>query len=200
MSLITETNSSVANVDIATFGTMGDVKTGLMTLTTDPVAGHVLTCVNGDGVGVWRNRTPQVYKLSEIQPIGTDGGTASAGAWFTRVLNTIVAPDSSVTLSNNEFTLQPGVYVMTGIAFANVNVGVFQTRLYNVTLDTVQATGSNQNVLGNSFILEPLTLSTATTFRVEQRVTTTVPTFGLGSASNFGGPEVYTQVLVTRYP
>ena len=137
----------------------------------------------------------------------TDGGTFSSGAWQTRDLNhTIADPDNIVTIPASEdgFILQAGSYFIEVIAPSfgtNANVA----RLYNVTADSVTEYGSqsySRSASGDlgeskSFVYARVTITGATTFRVEHRCSTSRTTNGFGVGHNFG-PEKYTVVKIFK--
>jgi uncharacterized delta-60 repeat protein len=143
--------------------------------------------------------------LKEEQSSGVNGGTFTSGAWQTRTLNTINGNLDKVSLSSNQFTLQPGTYEIYADAPA-YNVNQHQIRLYNVTDSVAQAYGSSELANNNNLTLSsPTTHShlrhflyvpVAKTFRIEHRAATTESNDGFGLAGGFGNTEVYTQVRI----
>jgi len=80
---------------------------------------------------------------------GTGGGTATAGAWTTRTLNTLYRNANSLaSLSSNKVTLPVGTYYITARApFWYVGNDTaddgFRLRLFNVTDNTTERLGFN---------------------------------------------------------
>jgi len=144
--------------------------------------------------------------LWEEQASGTNGGTFTAGSWVTRTLNKInPASLPWISLSANQFTLQPGTYLLEASAPA-YEVNSHQLRLYNVTDSAVEALGTseyedmNYPVQNRSSVFAVVTLAGAKTFRLEHRGWTTKTGNGLGFPANFlDSAEIYTQVKILKY-
>tara|TARA_R100001510_G_scaffold49298_1_gene47568 strand:+ start:741 stop:1289 length:549 start_codon:yes stop_codon:yes gene_type:complete len=122
----------------------------------------------------------------------TDGGSFSAGDWRTRDLNHEISDtDSIVSISNNQFTLGAGKYLIKASSPA-CQVGGHQIRLYSVTDDAAIKNGtpefSGQIASGaqtRSFLEMVYTISVDTTFAIQHRCSTTQSqTFGAGAASS----------------
>ena len=148
----------------------------------------------------------EAVSLWEEQASGTNGGTFTAGSWVTRTLNkTYPTSLPWVSLSANQFTLQPGTYLLEASAPAN-RVNSHQLRLYNVTDAAVEAQGTSEYSDNNYFVPTRssvsaiVTLSVAKTYRLEHRCWTTQAGNGLGSPASFpGSAEIYTQVKILKY-
>lgn len=148
--------------------------------------------------------TQGVVYLKDIQSGGVDGGTGTAnGTWLPRNLNTPDGDLDLVSLSSNQFTLQPGVYTIDATApFRGVDA--HKIRLYDVTNSAAVIFGNNSTA--NSASVEDavaslngfLNLTSATTFQLEYTCATTKPSNGLGAATSFGANEVYSVVKITR--
>ena len=115
--------------------------------------------------------------ITDQKTSGTEGGTATSGAWRTRDLQTEIAdPDSIVSITTNEFTLGAGTYLIKWSApFAEV---VFaQTRLYNSTDTTEVEVGQsalvNASMTGISVGSARTTIAGSKAFRIEYQVNTT---------------------------
>lgn len=142
--------------------------------------------------------------ISEQQASGTNGGTATAGSWFTRVLNTTEQSQSWLSLSTNQFTLQAGTYTIHAEAPCN-QTDFFQTRLRNITDSTTTIIGTseyNENAAGAaqtvSFVDGTFTISAAKTFELQmQVVTNNGSASALGRAGSFG-TEVYSRVVLNK--
>lgn len=134
------------------------------------------------------------------------GGTFTAGADQTRVLNTkVVDTGGYCSLSSNQFTLQPGTYEIEAIAPA-LAVGLNQAWLFNVTDSAVVLVGTSvfsanaANGFSESKILGRFTLAAAKALSIQHRCATTVATSGFGQACSFATPnlEVYTTVVLRK--
>ena len=84
-------------------------------------------------------RAPEYILIQDEKT--TDGGTASAGAWRTRDLNTVIADTAgNAALASNQITLQPGTYIVRASAPAYIT-NKHKTRVHNVTDNTTVALG-----------------------------------------------------------
>ena len=80
--------------------------------------------------------------ISDEKANNTHGGTFTQDAWQTRDLNhTVADPDGIVTLANNQFTLNPGSYLIECSGPA-IEVSRHQVRLYDVTNSAVVEYGT----------------------------------------------------------
>lgn len=158
----------------------------------------VLSSFLGDtGVCVPSQRYPVFIK--DIKSQNTAGGGATLGSWQTRVLNTLI--DSfpyGVTLSSNQFTLPPGLWIIKWAAPA-YTVGRHQSRLFSVTENQAIAYGTSESSSQTGATVthsrgEVTQNNVAnTTYRIEHRVQATVATLGYGIAANHA-EEHYTVV------
>ena len=142
----------------------------------------------------------EIAKLSDEKSSGTDGGTFVAGSWQIRDLNTLTQNSSFVSLSNNEFTLDEGSYIIFFESPA-YNVNSHQIRLYNVTDGSVVANGTNSYASSSctySKLYQYLVLTSSKTFRVEHRCGVSKTDNGYGIAGGWG-PEIYTNGIITKY-
>ena len=145
---------------------------------------------------------PSFAFVSHQQPSGTNGGALIAG-YQTQPLNTEFDPDGIVTLSNNQFTLGVGTYVIEWAAPARDNSGQ-RSKLTNVTSNSVQALGSSVISSSSGKFSNGTTkvvISSNTTFKIE---TYSVQgsfgnTEGLGGAVSSGDNEVYASVSIFKY-
>ena len=149
----------------------------------------------------------QTIVFADVKPANTDAGASTAGAWNVRTLNTILINSHSIaaTLATNVFTLPAGTWLI------EAKVPGYQTdrqraRIYQTTAPNIIFYGTSE-YHGNAVAASTSTLvigcyviapSTTSSFRIEHRVQTGQATFGLGVASNFGSPELYTTVKCTR--
>ena len=127
---------------------------------------------------------------------GTGGGTFTLGAWRTRDLNTEIADaDGIVSISNNQFTLQAGTYLVNASAPAR-KVTTNQTALYNVTDSSYTQYGTVEiahiSYIGGSrsFISAKFTISGAKAFEIRHFSSHTQATNGFGT--NFGSSDATT--------
>lgn len=133
----------------------------------------------------------------------TGGGTANAATWDTRVLNASYGGTGFMALSSNQFTLQPGDYVID-FETSFYNCGATQARLVNVTDTTYTystpgfspGTGSQQDA-GVCHGTALLSLSAAKVFKVEMKSIDGYPSAGQGRPANIG-PEIYARVKIEK--
>ena len=154
------------------------------------------------------------------------GGTATAGSWETRVLNTEVSdPDGivlgfnniststakangtnwSVTSTANHFVLGAGTYLIKWSGQGYM-VQRFQTDLYNNTDSSVVGAGSchySNSSAGfgvHSLGAAKITISGNKEFRIRNRVEATKATYGMGVEAGFDSDHknVYAQVEIWK--
>ena len=142
--------------------------------------------------------------IADQKAANTAGGSTSTGSFNTRDLNTILTdPDSIVSVSSNQFTLQAGTYLIHASAPSYQGTR-HQILIYNVTDSTVMAVGtsayvdSSENVQTRSFAQNKTTISSAKVFEVRHRVGNAVSTYGFGVDSNYGQPSIYTMVEIFK--
>jgi C1q domain len=146
----------------------------------------------------------RVAYLKDVKSSGTTGGGFTSGSYQTRVLNTTEGDSSFVSLSANQFTLQPGTYQIEASVPAYF-VNFHKAKLRNITDSTDAIIGSSEYTensagAGNtrSFISGTISISSAKTFEIQHRCGTTNASNGFGVASTFGDNEVYTQVKIEK--
>lgn len=140
--------------------------------------------------------------VSEQQTASTAGGQATAGAFFTRVLNTKSVDSAGIaTLASNELTIPAGSYDVDCMSPA-YRVDGFTIRLFDVTGNSVLLVGTAQYSVSGadtstawSFIKGRFTISVQSAIRVEMRVATTKATNGLGIPSTYQTEQYTTLVL-----
>jgi uncharacterized delta-60 repeat protein len=135
---------------------------------------------------------------------GLNGGTFTAGSWITRTLNQIVTSSTNVSIENNHFTLQPGVYEISVAAPAYM-CGNHKIRLQNISLNQTVKVGTaafsssvNGGAVSNSLIETCVIVKSATDFEIQHRCSATRENDGFGIASDFDETEVYTVVKVVQ--
>ena len=124
--------------------------------------------------------------IGDEKSAGTDGGGFTSGAWRTRDLNTeIFDPDSIVSISSNQFTLQAGNYFIEASAPA-YHVDRHQAALYDITADNFHTVGTNEYAKGDagtgsrSIVVARVTISSANVYEIRHRCQTTFATYGFG--------------------
>ena len=145
----------------------------------------------------------RVAYIKDVKPSGTNGGDCTAGSWLRRDLNTVEGDASLVSLSNNQFTLQPGTYQVEALAPAFVT-SQHKTALYSVTaggfslIGSVGYSNTSSPSLSYSHIYGALTPAVPTVYELQHRCSVTRPTNGLGIPASYGVNEVYSQIKITK--
>jgi hypothetical protein len=150
---------------------------------------------------------PRIATLSDVKASGVGGGTATAGAYQTRTLNTLSDPTGIVTsLASNQFTLPAGEYYVEAFAPA-YSTGLNKFKIRNITDSTDAIIGPSQFNPGISStdrascggtLRGVIVLSSSKIFELQHRVSLTVATTGFGFDAGFGDSEVYSVVKITR--
>ena len=143
--------------------------------------------------------------IEEQQAHDTHAGTFTQGAWQKRLLNTEVAdPDSIVSISSNQFTLQAGTYLLKWSAPAR-DLTHHQTRIYNSTDSSVVRYGSSEYTDTNhmdqtsSNGVGRVTIAGAKAFELQHYGHNTTSTTGFGVAANSdGATEHYSMVEIYK--
>jgi len=120
----------------------------------------------------------------------TDGGTFSTDAWRTRDLNHEIAdPDGIVSISNNQFTLQAGNYLIKWAA-PGYACDRHVTRLYDITNSALKQYGKaeynnegNDDVVTDSKGFARVTPTGATAYEIQHACQTTKSSSGFGVAT-----------------
>ena len=142
--------------------------------------------------------------IADRKAQNASSGTFSSGGWRTRDLNTeLLDPDGIVSLSNNEFTLQAGSYLIIGSAPA-LEVDSHMAKLNNVTdsddnigQGTIEFSLAGSSSQTRSFFSTRVTISSAKAFSVLHRCTTTNSGNGFGITGNLDF-EIYTIVEIYK--
>ena len=122
-------------------------------------------------------------KLSDTKNSASVGGSATAGSWFTRTLNTVDVSginDLILNTGNNTFYLPSGTYDIHGIVSA-LQVNQTAGRLFNVDTNTEvilgtlawSNVGATQASVSSHVIGRIITSTTGNVYRLEQRVYST---------------------------
>lgn len=169
---------------------------------TTYTAGEVLTAVslNNNFSAV----TPTFATFNETQANGTDGGSAVATTWTTRVLNTTVINGiTGASLATNQVTLPAGTYVATVFSPLR-NTNLTKIRLYNVTDASITAIGQNVNIDSSASVgavatlQAQFTIAASKAFAVQYYCQSSAATFGLGRAVSAGTSEIYTTIQIQK--
>jgi hypothetical protein len=135
------------------------------------------------------------------QTSGTNGGTATSGAWRTCTLNTEVKDASGIgTIGSNQVTLAAGTYRCRAWQTGGFGHG-FQIRIQNVTAGTTLVLGpnnyaSNQEtdwITSAATAAGEFTVAASQALELQYQIGVTKATNGLGVAASFG-TEVYAQI------
>lgn len=158
------------------------------------------------GAEVVRGDDPRLgtggYILLQHQVAGNPG-TATAGSWITRALNTeVIDTKNACTLSGNQFTLAPGTYQIRATSpFHRTDLS--KIRLRNMTSGTtvgvgtaVYTSGSSNYDLAVSEISTRFIITSPTVFEIQYYVSRGQATNGLGVSVGGGEIDVYTQVVI----
>ena len=159
--------------------------------------------VNGtiDVAGATKTGFPGLFSgyaiFADQKSAGTAGGTATAGDWYQRTINTTIynGDASNIALGTDTFTLQPGSYWID-LGSTLYQCQEARTRLVDTTTaGTPTISVSPCLHASSSSIWSPIkirvTPSSAITYRVDYRCNSTQATYGLGDAQSWGEVEQY---------
>lgn len=131
---------------------------------------------------------------------GTGAGAATADAWNTRDLTTVVGANTvpGSSLSSNQIVLPAGTYEVQGTAPATACQ--HRLALYNVTDSATALAGSNAGFSATPYpdpatLRGRITIAATKTFEVRHYI---VGSASLGSALSNGEPEVYANVEIWK--
>ena len=152
------------------------------------------------GVGIIKS----VAVIADRKAQNASSGTFSSGAWRTRDLNTeLYDPDGIVSISNNEFTLQAGTYIIKGSAPA-LEVDSHLAKLNNVTdgddnigIGSIEFSVAGSSSQTRSFFDTRVTITSAKAFSVLHRSTSSNSGNGFGITGNLDF-ETYTVVEIYK--
>lgn len=196
------TGSATQNfVDLTQAQSVGGVKTFTsfpVTPSSDPTTSYqtankqyVDTRVVGVGSSYY-------IKVSDVKANTTAGGTFTASAWQTRVINTEDNDSGGYcSIASNQITLAAGTYQCRIMCPART-VTNHKARLQNITDATTTILGTNGRSTNDispitfSFIVGQFTIAAQKTFEVQHYCSATRATDGFGDAMSFGVSEVYT--------
>jgi len=179
---------------------------GSATTTLHGQYGGTIIASDGSGWFAFSGTSPPVAFIKDVKSSGTNGGTFNNGAWRQRDLNTLIGGVGFVSLSSNEFTLQPGMYLIEAFAPA-VDVNDNKAKLVRDPSGTPSdeiigsATINSSTVFDESLsrIFGIVIVATATAFDIQhQCATSSAGDNGFGEAASFSVSETYTIVKITK--
>ena len=149
---------------------------------------------------------PPFLHIQDQKPQGTNGGTFTSGAWWTRDLNTVLTNTIvGASLANNRITLPAGKYYVEASAVAQwVNRNT--TRLYDMTGTTLLEGLAVQSYFvdtGNSSACYPASLngqfiiSSESILELQHICQRTANDRGFGVSTNLT-TEVYSDIRIWR--
>ncbi|HXH76326.1 MAG TPA: hypothetical protein VNJ08_15250 [Bacteriovoracaceae bacterium] len=145
----------------------------------------------------------EIAYLRDQRSSGTHGGTCSAGVWSQRALNVLGGDVSFIGLAGNRFQLQAGTYFIEIQAPGYAN-GVHQAKLKvietneDVMFGSTMISHPTSGSVTQSVISGEIIVSAVSTFEIQHRCSNEKLNIGFGQGANFGSPEVYTQVKITK--
>jgi hypothetical protein len=154
----------------------------------------------GDLLGVPVSRTAYI---KDVKSSGTSGGTFTSGSWQTRDLNTLSGDTEFVSLSSNQFTLEPGKYEIEASA-PTYQVNSHKLLLKDISTGVYDKLGSSEYSdtssasTGKSILKTTIELTNSTSFEIQNRCGSTKSGNGFGVQSAFGVDEIYTQVKIKK--
>ncbi len=158
-----------------------------------------------DGTAISGASAPKFALYQHQLTSGTNGGTTTAGAWYTVPLNTEVYDAGGIgSLSSNQVTLGAGNYYFRGVSPIGQNSRMIQLRLYNATDSSVIQLGVNgyDHLAGGtatpSEVEGYFTLSGTKAIELQYRVYAGAATYGLGIAASWG-TEIYGTLNITKF-
>ncbi len=159
-------------------------------LTQIPAANLVGVCTSGLTRTGGFGKFISYALIADVKASNGDGGSFTQGAWRTRDLNTELSDeDSLVSISNNQFTLVAGTYLIVFSAPAH-NANSHQTRLYNISTSAnvqygqASYSGSSASMTTYSRGVARLTIASSTVFEIQHRCASTTNTYGAGVGSS----------------
>ena len=181
--------------------------------TTLGTVGQSLTMTSGTETG-WASITPgggagDIWFLGDVRSTGTHGGTASAGTWNNRTLNTISSTPGASTdvqlavapAGANQILIQPGDYFVYGIVIT-YRTGLTKAALRNITAGTDAIVGTSVVTDRNnngSCIVGIVTFGVQTVLSVRMWPTASASVADNGRATGIAPfSELYTKVYIQK--
>ena len=173
------------NDNVVDNGTMADDAIGVAELSATGTASSS-TYLRGDNA--WATPVSGLYSsyamVGERLNESTAAGTFTSGAYRIRVIDEeIYDPDSIISISSNQFTLQAGTYLIWW-SYPAYQVDKHHTKLYNVTDSANVAAGEackvNSSTQTRSSGMARVTISGAKAFEIRHMCASTKADNGLG--------------------
>ena len=169
------------------------------------VSGTNAITIDSSGNTTFSQTYPQIAVLHDEKAYDTYGGQGSAGGLNDRDLNVIhFDPNNIVSISNNQFTLQAGTYIIEW-SCPSYRTNRHIARLYNVTasagVENGQVAYANTSGNGHDFSngITHIVLTSATVFKIQSYIESTSGTADFGVASNVSTiTNIYTVVKITK--
>lgn len=154
---------------------------------------------------------PLITVIQDEKASIVSGGTSTAGAWYTRVLNTIQHDGIGITLNNNVMTIPAGVYYVGG--YCPHQSSSVRHRLHNITDDVTCALSDTtfsdirpfsasvyprRDTVGCSFN-DIMILPGTKDVQLQYWCNIGESGVGLGYYSNSGENEVYSQLYLIKF-
>ena len=189
------TQAKLSSGDVVGYGGFTGGNDGTLVVEVGP-AGSKVNAISIDSAG--NVSFPKNYygRLVEQYSTGTNGGTATSGAYNARVVNTINYESRALATasSGNISFAESGTFEFRARAPAR-GVDRHKIRLQNTTLGTTIALGTSQSAAStaenSSFAEGRFSYVAGQTLQLQHRVETTNAGIGWGVASNFGDVEIY---------
>ena len=165
-------------------------------------AGQILTAAQQTAL---QANSTQVAIFQDQKASGTSGGTATAGAWTARVLQTSVLNNiTGCSLATNTITLTAGSYFINATAFF-YKINAYQMKIRNTTAGTDLITGistfaaSSANIGNNGMLSGYITLTGSTNLQLQYWVVgPSINTNDLGVAVSSGTNECYATLTIQQ--
>jgi len=151
--------------------------------------------------------TNDFFHIQDQKTSGTDGGTFTAGAWQTRVLNTeLTNTITGASLSTNQITLPAGDYYVESSAIG-YRVNRHATRLFNTSDTATILSGFSVNSdntsggMNNAMLSGSFTLAAPKVLELQHQCQTTFATsgFGIDVGTTFTvGNELYSDIKIWK--
>tara|TARA_B100000508_G_scaffold41834_1_gene32643 strand:+ start:1192 stop:1794 length:603 start_codon:yes stop_codon:yes gene_type:complete len=194
--LVDQVRSNSASSDALTLDGSGNITVpGNITLSGNAT-------LSGTATGFPGGLNASYARLADVKGTTTQGGSFTSGAWRTRDISTIETdPDSIVSLSNHQFTLQAGTYHIFASCCA-VGVDNHNCRIYNITDSSTLLTGlanknQEENVSDYAHVRGQFTISGTKVFELQHRCQTTVTTHGFGAYASWNN-NVYSTIEIHK--
>lgn len=143
----------------------------------------------------------EIAYLRDERASGILGGSCTAGNWMQRTLNVLGGDTNFISLSNNQFVLQPGKYFIEASAPA-FSVNSHQAKLVNIETGSDILIGSaayaGTTSITTSNIAGEIVVTSASTFEIQHRCQTTRSLTGFGLPTGFGPNEIFTQIKIIK--